>query len=247
VTGSDGPKPPRRAVVSWSSGKDSAWALAEVRRSSEVAVVGLLTTISERFERVSMHGVREALLEQQARATGLPLYKVGIPYPCPNAVYEERMKGATARLRADGVDSVVFGDLFLENVRRYREERLEGTGITPLFPLWGKPTRELAEEMIGGGLRATLVVVDPRHLPPSFAGREFDRTLLADFPPGVDPCGERGEFHTCVTAGPMFSRAIEVRRGPVVERDGFVFADLEPVEAPVDGADRPSTRAATAP
>jgi uncharacterized protein (TIGR00290 family) len=215
-----------RAVVSWSSGKDAAWALWEVRRSGELEVVGLLTTVSEPFERVSMHGVREEILQRQGRAARLPIVRVPIPYPCPNEVYERAMAGALEELRARGVSRIVFGDLFLEDVRRYREENLEGTGIVPVFPLWGRPTRSLAEEMIAGGLDARLVTVDPRHLPRSFAGRPFDRALLDQLPPTVDPCGERGEFHTCVSAGPMFDRPIDLVPGPVVERDGFVFADL---------------------
>ena len=224
-TTSPGGRP--RAVVSWSSGKDSAYALHEVRRAGELEVVGLLTTVTETFRRVSMHGVRESVLEAQARAAGLPLHKVSIPSPCPNAVYERAMGAALERLRADGVRRVVFGDLFLEDIRAYREEKLRGTGVDPVFPLWGRPTAALAEEMITSGLRARIVALDPRHLPPSFAGRTFDRELLASFPAGVDPCGERGEFHTCVTDGPMFDRPIPVVPGEIVQRDGFVFADLE--------------------
>ena len=215
-----------RAVISWSSGKDAAWALAEVRRVGELDVVGLLTTVSETFHRVSMHGVREEILERQAASTGLPLFRVPIPYPCPNETYERAMATALEHLRDQGVRRMVFGDLFLDDVRRYREERLAGSGIVPVFPLWGRPTRALAEEMIAGGLRAHLVAVDPRQLSRGFAGRSYDRTLLEELPPGVDPCGERGEFHTCVSAGPMFDRPLDLRRGPVVDRDGFVFADL---------------------
>ncbi|MGA8542082.1 MAG: ATP-binding protein [Thermoplasmata archaeon] len=216
-----------RAVVSWSSGKDSAFSLHEVRRAGALDVVGLLTTVTETYGRVSMHGVRESILEAQAEAAGLPLYKVAIPSPCPNEVYEQAMGTMLGRLRTDGVSRVVFGDLFLEDVRAYREEKLRGTGVEPVFPLWGRPTRALAEEMIDAGLRATIVALDPRHLPAKFAGRAFDRQLLAEFPDGTDPCGERGEFHTCVTDGPMFSHPIAVRPGPVVVRDGYVFADLE--------------------
>jgi uncharacterized protein (TIGR00290 family) len=219
-----------RAVVSWSSGKDSAYALHEVRRSGDLEVVGLLTTITETYGRVSMHGVREAVLDAQARAAGLPLYKVPIPAPCPNEVYEQAMGSMLRRLLEDGVRNVVFGDLFLEDIRAYREEKLRGTGIEPVFPLWGRPTPQLAEEMIDSGLRARIVALDPRHLPKAFAGRLFDRTLLADLPAEVDPCGERGEFHTCVTAGPMFDRPVPVEPGEVVEREGFVFADLRLAE-----------------
>ena len=216
-----------RAVVSWSSGKDSAFALHEVRRSKAFDVVGLVTTVTQTFARVSMHGVREAVLEAQARAAGLPLYKVLIPSPCPNEVYEQAMATVLARLLEAGVRRVVFGDLFLAEIRAYREKNLAGTGMEPVFPLWGRPTARLAEEMIDSGLRATIVALDPRRLPKQFAGRSFDRPLLTELPPDVDPCGENGEFHTCVTAGPMFAHPIPVVAGEVVERDGFVFADLE--------------------
>ncbi len=219
-----------KAVVSWSSGKDSAFALHEVRRSDALEVVGLLTTVTETYARVSMHGVRENILDAQARAAGLPLHKVRIPSPCPNEVYERAMARALEALRGDGVSRVVFGDLFLEDIRAYREEKLRGTGVEPVFPLWGRPTDRLAREIIDAGVRAHLVALDPRKLPARFAGRTFDRALLADLPDTVDPCGERGEFHTCVTAGPMFTAPIPVVRGPVVERDGFVFADLELAE-----------------
>ncbi len=219
-----------KAVVSWSSGKDSAFALHEVRRSDAFEVVGLLTTVTETYARVSMHGVRENILDAQARAAGLPLHKVRIPSPCPNEVYERAMARALEALRGDGVSRVVFGDLFLEDIRAYREEKLRGTGVEPVFPLWGRPTDRLAREIIDAGVRAHLVALDPRKLPARFAGRTFDRALLADLPDTVDPCGERGEFHTCVTAGPMFTAPIPVVRGPVVERDGFVFADLELAE-----------------
>ncbi len=217
-----------KAVVSWSSGKDSAFALYEVRRAAQLDVIGLLTTITDRFQRVSMHGVRESVLEAQAVAAGLPLYRVSIPSPCPNDVYEAKMGAMVQRLRVDGVTHFVFGDLYLEDIRRYRETRLAGTGLTPVFPLWGRPTGELARTMIRAGLRATLVAIDPRKLPAKFAGRAFDESLLADLPPGADPCGENGEYHTCVTAGPMFAAPLRVHGGPVVERDGFVFADVIP-------------------
>ena len=217
-----------RAVVSWSSGKDAAFSLWEARRAGALEVCGLLTTVTRTFGRVSMHGVRESLLEAQAEAVGVPLYRVEIPSPCPNEVYERAMAVAVDRLRADGVRRVVFGDLFLEDVRAYRESRLAATGIEPVFPLWGRPTDALAREMIAAGVEAYLVCVDPRQLPPSFAGRRFDASLLADLPPGVDPCGERGEFHTFVANGPMFSHRVPIEPGEVVERDGFVFADLRP-------------------
>jgi uncharacterized protein (TIGR00290 family) len=217
-----------KAVVAWSSGKDSAWALHEVRRAGALEVVGLLTTVTSEFGRVSMHAVREALLDRQAAAVGLPCRKVRIPWPCPNEAYEAEMARALAEARDAGVTRVVFGDLFLEDVRAYRESRLAGTGIDPVFPLWGRDTARLAREMLDGGLRATLTCVDPRALPEAFAGRAFDAALLDALPAGVDPCGERGEFHTCVTAGPMLSAPIATRPGEVVTREGFVFADLLP-------------------
>ncbi len=215
-----------RAVVAWSGGKDCAWALHTVRTSGDLEVVGLLTTVTETFDRVSIHGIRREVLEAQGMAVGVPVHVVSIPYPCPNEVYEAAMGRALQRLRADGVSRVVFGDLFLEDVRRYREARMQGTGIEPMFPLWGRPTLELAGEMIAGGLRATVVCMDPRRMARTLAGRAFDRSFLEELPADVDPCGERGEFHTCVTAGPMFDRPLTVRHGPVVDRDGFVFADL---------------------
>jgi uncharacterized protein (TIGR00290 family) len=215
-------------VLAWSSGKDSAWALHTLRQDPALTVVGLLTTVNAAHDRVAMHAVRRVLLQAQGRAAGLPVHVVDIPYPCPNETYEAAMAAAVGRLRADGVQAMAFGDLFLEDVRRYRETRLLGTGIAPLFPLWGRPTRALAEEMIDGGLRARLTCVDPRVLPASFAGRAFDRALLADLPPSVDPCGENGEFHSFAWDGPMFGRPVPVTPGVVVERDGFVFADLRP-------------------
>ncbi len=217
-----------KAVVSWSSGKDAAFALLQIEREGQFDVVGLLTTVTARFGRVSMHGVRETLVEAQAAAAGLPLRKVEIPFPCPNEVYEREMARTIGELKADGVGHVVFGDLFLEDVRAYRESRLAPTGVRAVFPLWGRLTKDLAREMIGAGLEAYLVCIDPRKLPREFAGRRFDESLLRDLPAGVDPCGERGEFHTFVAGGPMFSRSIPVVPGEVVERDGFVFADLLP-------------------
>ena len=215
-----------KALIAWSSGKDSAWALHEIRRAGEYEVVGALTTVTETFQRVSMHGVREDILYAQHEAAGLPSIIVPIPYPCPNEVYEARMAAALADAKAAGVTHVIFGDLFLEDVRAYREQKLAGTGITPLFPLWGKPTDALAREMIDGGLETYLICVDPKQLSRDFAGRRFDHALLGDLPAGVDPCGEKGEFHSCVVAGPMFSRRIDVAVGETVERDGFVYTDL---------------------
>ena len=221
-----------KILVSWSSGKDSAWTLHAIRQRRLGTPAALLTTINEAADRVAMHAVRAEVLRMQADAAGLPLVTVSIPSPCPNEVYEERMAEACRAAVADGFTHVAFGDLFLEDVRRYREERLAGTGLTPIFPLWGQPTGELAEEMIAGGLEARLTCVDPRVLPGGFAGRAFDRALLGDLPSGVDPCGERGEFHTCVTAGPMFAQALDVRVGVTVSRDGFVFADVVPTSLP---------------
>ncbi|TMJ03828.1 MAG: adenine nucleotide alpha hydrolase [Alphaproteobacteria bacterium] len=217
-----------KALIAWSSGKDSAWALHEVRRAGEVEIVGALTTVTETFARVSMHGVREEILRAQHAALGLPPVIVPIPYPCPNEIYEARMAAALENAKRQGVTQVIFGDLFLEDVRAYREQKLAGTGITPLFPLWRRPTQALAREMIDAGVDTYLVCVDLKQLPKSFAGRRFDLALLADLPPSVDPCGENGEFHTCVVAGPMFDRRIEVQVGETVERDGFVYTDLVP-------------------
>lgn len=217
-----------KAWLSWSSGKDSAFALEVVRRTGELDVVGLVTTVTSAYGRVSMHGVREVLLARQAAAAGLPVHKVEIPAPCSNDDYEHRL-GATLRAaRADGVTHVVFGDLYLADVRAYRERVLAETGLVPVFPLWLRDTRALARDMVDVGLRAHLTCVDPRHLDRSFAGRMFDARLLDELPATVDPCGENGEFHTFVTHGPMFARPIDVVPGEVVERDGFVFADLVP-------------------
>ncbi len=221
-----------KALIAWSSGKDSAWALHEARRSGEYEIVGALTTVTETFGRVSMHGVREELLMAQLAAIGIRPNIVPIPFPCPNEVYEARMEAVLSQAKTQGVTHVIFGDLFLEDVRAYRETKMAATGVTPVFPLWGRPTSTLARAMIEGGLKTHLVTVDLKALPKSFAGRKFDKALLDDLPTGVDPCGERGEFHTCVLDGPMFSRAIAARVGEVVERDGFAFADLVPEPLP---------------
>ena len=217
------------AVMSWSSGKDSAFALHEVRRAGEIEVAGLITTVTADFGRVSMHGVREELLDRQAAALGLPCWKVEIPSPCPNEVYESAMARVLGDVGRLGVTHVVFGDLFLEDLRRYREAKLGAIGMSGVFPLWMRNTAVLAREMIAAGLRATIVCVDPRRLDRSFAGRAFDAAFVEDLPRGVDPCGENGEFHTFASHGPMFARPIEVRTGEVVERDGFVFADVLPL------------------
>ncbi|MDY3561175.1 adenine nucleotide alpha hydrolase [Gemmata sp. JC673] len=223
-----------KVLLSWSSGKDSAWALHVLRQRGEVEVVGLVTTLNEAFGRVAMHGVRAELVRAQAEAAGLPLWTVPLPWPCSNDQYESRMRGLVERARAAGVSGLAFGDLFLADVRAYRERQLAGSGIEPLFPLWGAPadTPALAREMIGAGLRATLACVDPKQLAPQFVGREFDTRLLAELPPGADPCGENGEFHTFCHAGPVFDRPIPVRVGDTIERDGFCFADLLPGAAP---------------
>jgi len=216
------------ALVAWSSGKDAAYALQAVRRSGVVEVVGLLTTVTRAFGRVSTHGVRETLLAAQADSIGLPLQRVEIPYPCPNETYEQAMAEALAVAAARGVTQVVFGDLFLTDIRAYREAQLERVGFTGVFPLWGRDTTALAGEMVASGLEATLACIDPLRLDRSFAGRLFDRALLAALPADVDPCGENGEFHTFVSNSPLFSRPLHISRGAVVERDGFVFADLLP-------------------
>lgn len=217
-----------KICVSWSSGKDSAWMLHVLRQQHPEAVAGLLTTLNQAFDRVAMHAVRRKLLEAQASAAGLPLHAVDLPWPCSNAEYEERMGHAVRALVNDGFTHVAFGDLFLADVRQYREDRLAGTGLTPLFPLWKtKSTAALAAEMLAGGLRAYLTCVDPRKLDRSFAGRAFDASLVADLPATCDPCGENGEFHSFACAGPMFSAPIPVQVGDVVDRDGFVFADLD--------------------
>lgn len=216
------PRP--KALISWSSGKDSAFALQEVRRSGAVEVVGALTTVSE--SRVAIHQVREAILHAQLDAAGLPSVVVPIPSPCPNAVYEARLSDALARAKADGITHIVFGDLFLEDIRAYRESLMQSVGITPLFPLWRRPTAQLARDMIASGLEAYLVAVDLKTLPAAFAGRRFDARLLEDLPEGVDPCGENGEFHTCVAGGPVFSRALPLATGERIERNGFAYCDL---------------------
>jgi uncharacterized protein (TIGR00290 family) len=220
----------RKLVLSWSSGKDSAWALHCLRQRGDFHVAGLLTTLNAAFERVAMHSTRRALLEAQARAAGLPLYPIPLPWPCSNEHYEAAMRTACDAAIAEGIEAIAFGDLFLEDVRRYRVEKLKGTGLEPIFPLWGLDTRLLAEEMIAGGLRARIVCVDPKKLPAEFAGRDFDAEFLRDLPEGVDPCGENGEFHSAVYAGPMFREPISIESGEVVERDGFVFADVRLAE-----------------
>ena len=215
-----------KILMSWSSGKDSAWALHVLNQTYPGAAAALLTTMNEQVDRVAMHAVRHDVLRAQADAAGLPLRVVLIPSPCPNEIYEQQMRDAVEAAVREGFTHVAFGDLFLEDVRRYREERLLGTGLEPLFPIWGIPTRPLAEQMIDGGLRARLACVDTRKLAPGFVGREFDRQLLADLRPEIDPCGENGEFHTCVYAGPMFRTPLVLAPGETVTREPFVWRDL---------------------
>jgi len=220
-------KPSRpKALISWSSGKDSAFALHEISRSGEFDVVGALTTVTETFERVSIHGVRQEILLAQLDAAGLPPRVVPIPYPCPNEIYEARMGETVARAVQDGITHIIFGDLYLADIRGYREQKLAGTGITPVFPLWQRPTLQLAHAMIASGFEAYLATVDLKYLPAEFAGRKFDLSLLADLPVAVDPCGENGEYHTCVVAGPIFSRRLAVVTGERIERDGYAYCDL---------------------
>jgi uncharacterized protein (TIGR00290 family) len=217
-----------RAWLSWSSGKDSALALHEARAAGDVEVVGLLTTVNAAFDRVAMHGVRRSLLEAQADALGLPLNVVELPWPCTNDVYEQRMARAMDEASRSGIEAVVFGDLFLEDIRRYREAALADTGVTPLFPIWLRPTHDVARSLIALGIRAVVVCVDPSQAPREIAGRWYDQELLEDLPDGVDPCGENGEFHTVVVDGPEFAHPVDIEIGQVVERDGFVFADVLP-------------------
>jgi len=219
-----------RALLSWSSGKDSAWALHMLRHRGEMEVIGLFTTINAAFDRVAMHGVRRELVEAQAEAAGLPLHVLEIPNPCPNTEYERVMGAFVAEQVAAGVEAMAFGDLFLEDIRRYREARLAGTGIVPLFPLWGIETGALAQQMIDGGLEAYVACLDPRKVPEELAGRRFDAKLLAELPEGIDPCAENGEFHTFAAGGPMFRSRIGVSVGERVTRDGFVFCDLVPAQ-----------------
>jgi uncharacterized protein (TIGR00290 family) len=216
----------KRVALSWSSGKDSAWSLYLLKQDPEFEVVALVTTLNAEFDRVAMHAVRRELLELQAVLAGLPLWQIPLPWPCSNDQYEAQMRGVCERAVREGVQAFAFGDLFLADIRAYREKQLRGTGLEPIFPVWEIPTPQLARDMIAAGLRAKVTCVDPKVLPREFAGRDFDASFLADLPSGIDPCGENGEFHTFVYAGPMFSSAIPVQVGEIVERDGFVFADI---------------------
>ena len=218
----------KRVALSWSSGKDSAWSLHRLRADPSVDVVALVTTVNEEYARVAMHAVRVELLRAQAAAAGVPLIEVPIPNPCSNAEYEQRMRALIDRLRAERIEHMAFGDLFLADIRAYRERQLQGTGIQPLFPLWNVSTPDLANDMIAGGLKAVLTCVDPKRLAAPFCGRQFDAELLADLPADVDPCGENGEFHSFVYAGPMFRHALSIETGETVERDGFVYTDVRP-------------------
>ena len=217
----------KKALISWSSGKDSAWTLHVLRQTGLFDVVGLLTTLNSEFDRVAMHGTRREILDAQAKAVGLPLKKVYLPWPCSNEQYEEAMRGACEQALAAGVEVIAFGDLFLEDVRRYREDRFANTGLTPVFPLWGLPTDVLVREMLSSGLRARIVCVDPMKLPRQYAGRDLDEVILNGMPTDVDRCAERGEFHTVAYGGPMFQYTLPLVNGEVVERDGFVYADVK--------------------
>ncbi len=216
------------AILSWSSGKDSAYTLYRVQQRLDYQVIGLVTTVTNDFKRVSMHGVREELLDQQAAAMRLPLHKIRIPHPCPNEIYEAKLGAFLLSQREEGVHHVIFGDLFLEDVRRYREQQLAALELEGVFPLWHEDTRRLAEEMIRAGFVATITCVDPKQLDGAFCGRRFDESFLTDLPAGVDPCGENGEFHSFVHDGPTFQKAISVQVGETTERDGFVFTDILP-------------------
>lgn len=215
-----------RVALSWSSGKDSAWSLHILRQDPSIEVVALITTLNEHFDRVAMHAVRRELLVLQAESVDVPLWTVPLPWPCSNQQYEDRMRALCARAIDEGIEAMAFGDLFLTDIRAYREKQLAGTGLQPLFPVWQIPTAELAKTMIASGLRAKITCVDPKVLSRQFAGRDFDSQFLADLPAGIDPCGENGEFHSFVYDGPGFRKPIPVSAGEVLERDGFVFADL---------------------
>jgi uncharacterized protein (TIGR00290 family) len=216
----------KRVALSWSTGKDSAWSLHLLRQDPNIEIVAIFTTLNEQFDRVAMHAVRRELLELQAESLGLPLWTIPLPWPCSNEQYEAKMSSFCALAVSRGVEAMAFGDLFLADVRAYREKQLANTGIEPLFPLWQIPTADLARTMIASGLRAKITCVDPKVLPKEFAGRDFDSQFLADLPPDIDPCGENGEFHSFVYDGPGFQKPLAVKVVQVLEQDGFVFADL---------------------
>lgn len=217
---------PRKIIVSWSSGKDSAWMLHQLLQDPAWEVVGLFTTLNQEAERIAIHGVRAELLRQQAHAIGLPLSEIGLPFPCDNASYEAAVGAFLGEQKKLGIEAVAFGDLFLDDIRQYRERQLVGTGLEPVFPIWRLPTERLAREMIAAGFRATVTCIDSRKLPVAFVGREYDEAFLNDLPDGIDPCGENGEFHTFVHDGPILREPVQFRRGEIRESDGFVFLDL---------------------
>jgi uncharacterized protein (TIGR00290 family) len=216
----------RKTLISWSSGKDSAWALHVLQQEPTVDVVGLFCTVNKGFNRVAMHAVRVELLQQQAKSVGLPLHIIRIPYPCTNGEYDDAMASFIDDAKNESIECFAFGDLFLEDVRRYREDRLKGTGITPIFPIWGIPTNKLCRKMVTSGLKVVITCIDPKRLTREFAGRQYNESFLDDIPAGVDPCGENGEFHSFAFDGPMFQTPLEISLGEIVQRDGFVFADL---------------------
>jgi len=218
----------KKTLLSWSSGKDSAWTLYKLQQRSDVELLGLVTTVNQTHQRVAMHAVRLVLLEQQAAAANLPLHIINIPHPCSNENYNQAMDGFFDSIQQIGATHMAFGDLFLEDIRQYREENLKGTGLTPMFPLWLEPTEKLAQKMIDAGLKTRITCIDPNKLSANFAGREFNQQFLDDLPDGIDPCGENGEFHSFTYAGPMFKKPINISTGDVVEREGFIFADLQP-------------------
>lgn len=226
----------KRTLLSWSSGKDSAWALHLLRQQREYEIVGLLTTFNRVADRVAMHGVRRSLVRAQAEAVGTPLWEVNLPWPCSNEEYESAMRQACKKAIESDIECVAFGDLFLTDIREYREKQMSGTGLEPIFPVWGLSTRELAEEMISAGLRAKLACVDTKQISAEFAGRDFDTRLLSELPASADPCGENGEFHSFVYAGPMFKKSVSIQVGEVVRRDQFVYADLMPEENAITAA-----------
>ena len=218
----------KRTLLSWSSGKDIAWALYVLRQQSEIDIVGLFTTVNQEFKRVAMHAVRNELVQQQAESVGLPIQLIPIPYPCTNAKYDTIMAAFIAQVKKQGIDCIAFGDLYLEDIRKYREKNLEGTGITPIFPLWGKDTEMLSKEMVKHGLRAIVTCIDPKIMPSALAGKEYNALFLELVPASVDPCGENGEFHSFAFDGPMFKSAINIEVGETVSRDGLLFTDVLP-------------------